>query len=136
MTNEEAISVFKEWIEHDKKMKYADRLENIEIYNMAIKALEQQPCEKCVSIADLLEFLKGIELLHNHDELRSNLIYGIMNLPSVTPQPKTGHWVADVDKWGDIVTTVNGYRCSECNTFNTDKDNYCHNCGAKMEVEE
>ena len=51
-------------------------------------------------------------------------------------QPKTGHWIADVDKWGDIVTTVNGYRCDKCNTFNTDKDNYCPNCGAKMEGED
>lgn len=45
---------------------------------------------------------------------------------------KTGHWIADVDKWGDVVTTINGYKCSECGMFNTDKDNYCPNCGAKM----
>lgn len=48
---------------------------------------------------------------------------------------KTGHWIADVDKWGDVVTTINGYKCSECGMFNTDKDNYCPNCGAKMEGE-
>lgn len=41
MINKEAISVFKAWIERDKEMEYADRLENIEIYEMAIKALEQ-----------------------------------------------------------------------------------------------
>lgn len=51
-------------------------------------------------------------------------------------QPKTGHWIADVDRWGDIVTTVNGYRCSECNAFNTDKDNYCPKCGAYMRESE
>ena len=50
-------------------------------------------------------------------------------------EPKTGHWIAVVDKWGDIVTTVNGYRCDKCNTFNADKDNYCPNCGARMEGE-
>lgn len=60
----------------------------------------------------------------------------VEDIPSVQPQPKTGHWIPDVDRWGDIVTTVNGYRCSECNAFNTDKDNYCPQCGAKMEVEE
>ena len=48
---------------------------------------------------------------------------------------KTGHWIADVDKWGDVVTTINGYKCSECGMFNTDKDNYCPNCGAKMKGE-
>lgn len=41
MTNEEAISVLETWVERDNKMKHADRLENIEIYNMAIKALKQ-----------------------------------------------------------------------------------------------
>lgn len=42
MTREEAIRVFEAWIERDEKMKYADRLENIEIYNMAIEALKEQ----------------------------------------------------------------------------------------------
>lgn len=39
MTREEAIRML---IERDEKMKYADRLENIEIYNMAIEALKEQ----------------------------------------------------------------------------------------------
>ena len=46
MTREEAISSLKVWVERDKKILLqndADRLENIEIYNMAIKALEQEP---------------------------------------------------------------------------------------------
>jgi len=43
-----------------------------------------------------------------------------------------GEWIADVDKWGDVVTTVNGYTCSKCGTFNSDKDNFCPNCGARM----
>ena len=42
----------------------------------------------CISRQEILEFLKGFEILHNHDELRSNLIYGIMNLSSVQPQSK------------------------------------------------
>ena len=47
-------------------------------------------------------------------------------------EPKTGHWIAVVDKWGDVVTTINGYKCSECGEFNGYKDIYCPNCGAKM----
>ena len=31
-----------------------------------------------------------------------------------------------------MVTTINGYKCSECSEFNAAKDNYCPNCGAKM----
>lgn len=48
--------------------------------------IELEPCDDCISRVELLNSLKGFEILHNHDELRSNLIYGIMNLPSVTPQ--------------------------------------------------
>lgn len=56
MTPEEAIRVFEAWIERDKKMEYADRLENIEIYNMAIEALktETKKCPVCGS--DLHEY--------------------------------------------------------------------------------
>ena len=43
MTNEEAIAIFKAWIQKDKELQekgLVDRLENIELYNMAISALE------------------------------------------------------------------------------------------------
>lgn len=71
---------------------------------------------------------------HNIDwSINLGMAHIVVNeLKPVTPQPKIGRWIADVDRWGDIVTTVNGYRCSECNVFNTDKDNFCPNCGAKM----
>lgn len=45
---------------------------------------------------------------------------------------KTAKWIEDVDRWGDIITAINGYKCSECNAFNADKDNYCPNCGCRM----
>ena len=53
----------------------------------------------------------------------------VTHLPSVENK---GEWIADIDKWGDVVTTVNGYTCSKCGTFNSDKDNFCPNCGADM----
>ena len=43
MTAEErdnAIMAFKEWIRRDSEMEYADRIENIEIYKIALEALE------------------------------------------------------------------------------------------------
>lgn len=49
---------------------------------------------------------------------------------------KNGQWIPSVDRWGDIVTTVDGYTCSDCGSFNTDKDNFCPNCGADMRGEE
>ena len=44
MTREEAIEIYKEWVRRDSEMTdsgVADRLENIELYKMAISALEQ-----------------------------------------------------------------------------------------------
>lgn len=107
--------------------------------DIAIKALEQQPCEDCISREDILEFLKGFEILHNHDELRSNLIYGIMNMPPVTPQPKMGRW--EYVQY-DNNPNIGNWHCSECRGICTemhsieDAYNYCPNCGAKMEAEE
>lgn len=83
-------------------------------------------CEDCISRQAVLDIIE-------REEFKGDAISEIEKLPSVTLQPKTGHWIADVDRWGDIVTTVNGYRCDKCNTFNSDKDNYCPNCGARME---
>jgi rubrerythrin len=102
-----------------------------ESVSMAIKALEQELCEDAISRQAVLEIqtkyaehIGATKFWQMRDDIKA--------LPSVTPQPKIGRWIADVDRWGDIVTTVNGYRCSECNAFNTDKDNFCPNCGAKM----
>ena len=46
---------------------------------------------------------------------------------------KRGKWTPQFDKWGDYVTTVEGYKCSECGVFDSMKDNFCPNCGAEME---
>jgi hypothetical protein len=54
----------------------------------------------------------------------------IRDLPPVTPQQKTGHWIKTISENG-ITSAV---RCSECGF----EDNrymlfrYCPNCGAKM----
>lgn len=54
----------------------------------------------------------------------------IQKLPSVKSQnPKTGHWIrrnAFLVPW----------KCSECNYESERYDNYCPNCGARMESEE
>ena len=60
----------------------------------------------------------------------------VMGMPSADVRENIhGEWAADVDKWGDVVTTVNGYTCSKCGVFNSDKDNFCPNCGADMRGE-
>ena len=65
----------------------------------------------------------------------NRLMSQIKESPSAQPERKRGKWIEDVDKWGDVVTTVNGYTCSECKVFNIDRDNFCPNCGADMRGE-
>ena len=61
-------------------------------------------------------------------------------LPSVTPQPKIGKWIAQ-----DIHNCHTDFKCSECGYIHsfthlygepTADYTYCPRCGAKMEVEE
>jgi hypothetical protein len=63
---------------------------------------------------------------------RDFLFNYIENLPPVTPQPKTGHWIrVDKDK----------LRCSKCDVIHfiaqypPGKITWCPNCGSKNEVE-
>ena len=48
----------------------------------------------------------------------------LKRVPSVQPKQKTGRWIDD--------------NCSECGqyVYHGDANNYCPNCGAKMESEE
>lgn len=57
----------------------------------------------------------------------------INRVPSAQPERKKGKWIPQFDKWGDYVTTTEGYKCSECGVFDSMKDNFCPNCGAEME---
>ena len=139
MTILEKIKFEEDWLSEVNLTK-----ENIKIAFAGIRvtALEQQPCEDCISRENLLNSIEEpMNWTDSEAEIQEqkdyeNFVALVKSMPPVTPQPKLGHWIAGVDRWGDIVTTVNGYRCSECCAFNADKDNYCPNCGAKMEVEE
>jgi len=105
----------------------------------AIKALEQEPCEDCISRQALYESL--YESFHDEDAPNNitQVTLGavrnfVKNFPPVTPQSKTGHWI--------FVDKVNEHaHCSECDYGNVDlldgrPHNYCPNCGAKMESED
>lgn len=116
--------------------------------DMAIKALEQEPS------GDLISRQAVLDLVADYDLSMGQVVRGIHALPSVNQEPKTGHWIVDgsVDCYLDKVRC----HCSECGKkkeFPADYDhikhklsisyqysefidNYCPNCGAKMESEE
>lgn len=105
---------------------------------------EQQSCNDCISREEALRHRYFI----NDDDGRVYSVVrvdDIIDLPSVTTQPKIGYWItADVE--GNRVWHCN---CSECGKDPQDYiggsenwwliknklPNYCPNCGEKMEVE-
>ena len=138
MTNKEATQLLEEmWMllwQEMRKGTFSDIQESgkktdfIVAHNMAIKALEQEPCDDAISRQAVLDTCLNI-FFNGYKE--KDLLYDIKKLPSVNPQkPKTGHWIKTIGENG-ITSAV---RCSECGF----EDNrymlfrYCPNCGAKM----
>lgn len=128
MTNSEAKEIIikeRDSLKANPMIKVEDCL--YEALDLAIKALEQQPCEDCISREAVLEILEK-------EEFKGDAIYEIeKKLPSVTPTRPTGKWiVCDVVKFGDFVGTEK-YECSKCHhRVGAFKSNFCPNCGAKM----
>ena len=54
----------------------------------------------------------------------------IKNMPSIIPQPKTGHWIDDD-------TLCHSWRCNQCYwLMRSNRTNFCPNCGADMRGDE
>ena len=90
-----------------------------------IEELEKVPIEDCIDRYSALAELHPLSCEYK----------AIKELPSVVPskaESKCGKWIDD--------DNINHkyFRCSVCGLgrFNWGEDNYCPNCGAKMEVEE
>ena len=99
---------------------------------MAIKALQQEPCDDAVSRQAVLD------LVADYDLSMGQVVKGIHALPSVTSQQKMGQWIEDTN--GTYTDNHDTWECSECGHAQIllegtpiDNDyNYCPNCGAKM----
>lgn len=105
----------------------------IDALEMAIKALEPQYCGDCISREETLKALMD-EWTDFDSELMDYLIEKVRKLPSVTPQPKMGHW-----EWNqyDANPKIGNFHCSLCHNIGERYYDYCPGCGAKMqEVEE
>ena len=154
MTREEAINQLQ-----DAKDGYKEFLTD-EALDMAIKALEQESCEDCISRQALKRKLQehhdffihaygGFSNMSRNDKSRvdeiNNCIAMVVNEPSVTPKEKTGHWIVDWSATSRLTrdrSLTYEYRvhCDRCGyrwDYTTDKkgslvSNYCPNCGARM----
>ena len=134
MTNEEAIEV----LAQDLPCETDEDLSEAMI--MAIKALEQQPCEDAISRQATVERLCKVADFMNEKRSGSGSPYIMAALfiqdnkdesPSVTPKEKTGKWINDWE--------MGMSECSCCGeTYlwedhkGTENFHYCPNCGARM----
>lgn len=126
MTREEAIAIF-------KGFKFLPR--EMEAVDMAIKALEQEPCEDCVSRQEVLAIAGDSRFDLDDCEDKEDFCAEIRALPPVTLIRKKGKWKEYPHEWGDN-WQCSDYECSICyNRAHFDTD-FCPNCGAEMESEE
>lgn len=102
----------------------------------------QFPVEDCISRAEAIKAIRNYnvtievgraigksQLADIVDSINKVQEKMISELPSIQPQPKTGHWIDHQEgRW--IYA-----QCSECGTVHDTQTNYCPNCGAKMESE-
>lgn len=134
MTRKEAAerikAILKECTEGEDAVCYvtsydADALE------MAIKALEQEPCEDVVSRKAVLD--KAWDVPYEGRYIQVVDVGDIEELPPVTPSHKKGKWVKVTNNRG-------GHECNICHAYAPSYQNgyehlsrFCPNCGAKMD---
>lgn len=91
--------------------------------------IEPEPCEDAISRKDAIEKIVSQPPEPHYPDWYAEQI---KQLPSVTPQPKTGKWIPIVAELGAHKTIVEGYNCSKCGRYDAERDNFCPACGARM----
>lgn len=139
---EDAINFLKGYLDEEV---YTEKCRKA--HEMAIKALEQEPCEDCVSRNAIIKTLNEMDryiadeltLCDNNNKFPQNEVFivddvyeEIEQLSPVTPKLKIGKWINTGHKDRDGLTV---YRCSECEhaPLMYVHTLYCPWCGAKME---
>ena len=130
MTREEAIELLDNltgMVEDNQNSDYDMALK------MAIKVLEQEPCEDAVSRQVVL---KEIPVLWNgngdKDYCMETLRDFVTELPPVTPTRKHGEWERETFDLGAELPIRVGYQCSECGNDFDSEFNFCPHCGSDM----
>lgn len=134
MTKEEAVNHIRYGIIEENY--HLPKELGIEACEMAIKALEQDPCVDCISRDEAIRVAEQGQIQGYEWQFKK-----LCNLPSVTPQPKTGRWIFTktiLDKYGCTA------ECPSCHkkwkTYDEirwEKENkFCPNCGAKIKMQE
>lgn len=133
MKIDEAINILKQYIDYDNP-NVPDFYTMEEAIKVIIEALEQEPCEDCVSRQAVIDAaIDGADKWDGgfNREREKCIREEIDKLPPVSPQPKMGHWI-DI-----MVGDMPAQRCDRCNTFyplayTGGGHKFCPNCGTRM----
>ena len=133
MTREEAIKIINRENDPNNVEVWEVSPEYREALDMAINILKSTPCDDCISRQ------AAVASLTKTSGIRGDALKALYDLPSVTLQPKIGHWIKYQEPWGGM----QGWKCSNCRNhydvscvYTIIPYNYCPNCGAKMDGEE
>jgi len=148
MTNAFAIALLKQDIQNSKRnISYWHNEVGIEALELAIKALEQQPSDDCISRESLRQKLQehhdffvntygSFEDMTFKEKARvdeiDNCIAMVVNEPSVTPQSKIGYWIENAKTYYEELYK-RGLGVDEYTPYFTD-DIACSECLAKYSV--
>ncbi len=92
---------------------------------------EQKLCNDCISRQATVDAFNAFADEVNQDTDIHEAIEIVLNLPSVTPAEKVGHW--EWKQYDIAFPEIGNYHCSSCDAVGKNGDNYCPNCGAKMQ---
>ena len=134
MTKEEAIKIIKSECYVFNPFNFdCTRMINTAL-DMAIEALEQEPCDDCISRKDTIKWLKKVTVTDGITFKTGfkQILHDIEQMPPVTPKQKMGRW------WerNTYPQESRSWDCSECQEIVFERTDYCPNCGSRMEVEE
>ena len=123
MTREEALNIL-----HNSSVYHPDYLDAL---NMAIEALEQEPCDDAISRELALEKMADYAASGYADSAEDFEEYSkiICELPPVIPAEKVGQW-----EWNqyDGNPKIGNWHCSQCHGIGKSYYDYCPYCKAKM----
>lgn len=149
MTREEAAErietikmILEECIEDEDDVSYITS-DDANALDMAIKVLEQEPCEDCVSRQavdkNIYDYAESNRLSY------ANMKNYILDVQPVTPTRNKGKWIES--NYGNMISQHRWY-CSECGGIHHDTETgewretfdfryaYCPNCGSFMMKED
>ena len=108
-------------------------------FDMAIKALEQQPNDDCVSRKTVIDAVENTiakyipTFIGQYEKIPLELAKAIMDVTPVTPTRKQGKWIYhfERDDYNDYENEY--YECPFCHDLGGDKYyHYCPVCGNKV----